>query len=165
MPGLAVGEGDYLVAMVAMDGVELRPLTNPYGLLEGTAGRTIKVTVSSSPSMDGTRDIVVEPIAYEFSLCTQPCVGIDAPDMIKGPVPNDLRRALRSLGRRRTFAVTVVLTLVLAFSISTVVLSTVDRHFWRPLHLAESDRLFTLQLQVDDGRFSPLSHPEYVQFA
>ena len=78
-------------------------------------------------------------------------------------VPSDLRRALRSLARRRTFAVTVVLTLALAFSIPTVVLSTVDRHFWRPLDLAESDRLFTLQLQVDDGRFSPLSHPEYVQ--
>ena len=67
IPGLAVGEGDYLVAV---DGVELRPPTNPYRLLEGTAGRTITVTVSSSPSMDGTRDIVVEPIPYEFALRT-----------------------------------------------------------------------------------------------
>lgn len=78
-------------------------------------------------------------------------------------VPGDLRRALRSLGRRRTFAATVVLTLALAFSIPAVVLSTVDRHFWRPLDLVDPERLFTLQLQFDDGRFSPLSHPEYVQ--
>ena len=78
-------------------------------------------------------------------------------------VPGDLRRALRSLARRRTFAATVVLTLALAFSIPAVVLSTVDRHFWRPLDLADSARLFTLQLQFADGRFSPLSHPEYVQ--
>ena len=79
------------------------------------------------------------------------------------PVPGDLRRALRSLARRRTFAATVVLTLTLAFSIPAVVLSTVDRHFWRPLDLVASDRLFTLQIQAEDGSFSPLSHPEYVQ--
>ena len=62
MPGLEVGEGDYLLAV---DGVELRPPTNPYRLLEGTAGRMITVTVSSSPSPDGGRDIVVEPLANE----------------------------------------------------------------------------------------------------
>ncbi|MCY4120909.1 MAG: ABC transporter permease, partial [Acidobacteria bacterium] len=78
-------------------------------------------------------------------------------------MPSDLRRALRSLAGRRTFAATVVLTLALAFSIPAVVLSTVDRHFWRPLDLSDSERLFTLQLQFDDGRFSPLSHPEYLQ--
>lgn len=78
-------------------------------------------------------------------------------------MPRDLRRALRSLSGRRAFAATVVLTLALAFSIPAVVLSTVDRHFWRPLDLVEPDRLFTLQIQTDDGSFSPLSHPEYVQ--
>jgi len=62
MPGLEVAEGDYLLAV---DGVELRPPTNPYRLLEGTAGRTISLTVSSSPSPDEARDIVVEPIANE----------------------------------------------------------------------------------------------------
>ena len=79
------------------------------------------------------------------------------------PAPSDLRRAFRSLARRRTFAVIAVLTLTLAFSIPAVVLSTVDRHFWRPLDLPGSDRLFTLQIWVEDGYFSPLSHPEYLQ--
>ena len=79
------------------------------------------------------------------------------------PAPSDLRRAFRSLARRRTFAVIAVLTLALAFSIPAVVLSTVDRHFWRPLDLPGSDRLFTLQIRVEDGDFSPLSHPEYLQ--
>lgn len=78
-------------------------------------------------------------------------------------MPNDLRRALRSVFHRRTFSATVVLTLALAFSVPAVVLSTVDRHFWRPLDLIEPDRLLTLQIQVEDGGFSPLSHPEYVQ--
>ena len=62
LPGLEVAEGDYLLAI---DGVELRPPTNPYRLLEGTAGRTISLTVSSSPSPAEARDIVVEPIASE----------------------------------------------------------------------------------------------------
>ena len=78
-------------------------------------------------------------------------------------MPGEFRRALRSLTRRRTFAVIAVLTLALAFSIPAVVLSTVDRHFWRPLDLPGSDRLFTLQIWVEDGYFSPLSHPEYLQ--
>ena len=72
------------------------------------------------------------------------------------PVAGDLGRALRALVRRRAFAVTAVLTLALAFSIPAVVLSTVDRHFWRLLDLADSDRLFTLQIRIEDGRFSPL---------
>ena len=83
--------------------------------------------------------------------------------IILAPVAGDLDRALRALIRRRAFAVTAVLTLALAFSIPAVVLSTVDRHFWRPLDRADSDRLFTLQIRVEDGRFSPLSHPEYLQ--
>jgi tricorn protease len=64
-PGLDVHEGDYLVAI---QGQELRVPTNPYALLEGTAGRTISVTVNSRPGMDGARDIVVEPVGNEGQL-------------------------------------------------------------------------------------------------
>ena len=65
LPGLQVAEGDYLLAV---DGAALRPPDNPYRLLEGTAGRTITLTVSSFPSADETRDIVVEPIPNESGL-------------------------------------------------------------------------------------------------
>ena len=75
----------------------------------------------------------------------------------------DLRRALRSLARRRTYAAAAVLTLALAVSLPVVVLSTLDRHFWRPPDLVDADRLFTLQLLAADGSFPPLSHPEYEQ--
>ena len=78
-------------------------------------------------------------------------------------MPGDLRRALRSLARRRTYAAAVVLTLALAISLPVVVLSTLDRHFWRPPDLIDADRLFTLQLLADDGSLPPLSHPEYEQ--
>ena len=65
LPGMAVAEGDYLLAV---DGSELRAPANPYRMLEGTAGRAITVTVSSAPSLDGARDVVVEPIASEADL-------------------------------------------------------------------------------------------------
>ena len=64
-PGLDVQEGDYLLAV---DGVELRVPTNPYRLLEGTAGRVITLTVASSPSADDAREILVEPTGNEGAL-------------------------------------------------------------------------------------------------
>ncbi len=67
MPGMNVSAGDYLVAI---DGQQLRAPTNPFRLLEGTAGRTITVSVNDSPSMDGARDIVVQPTASENQLRT-----------------------------------------------------------------------------------------------
>ena len=65
IPGMAVAEGDYLVAV---DGIALRAPTNPFSLLEGTAGRTTTVSVSESPSLDGARELIVEPISNEGSL-------------------------------------------------------------------------------------------------
>jgi tricorn protease len=64
-PGLGVAEGDFLVAV---DGHELRSPTNPFELLEGTAGRTVRLSVNDSPSMDGAREIVVEPTRNEGQL-------------------------------------------------------------------------------------------------
>ncbi len=64
-PGLGVAEGDYLLAVA---GRPLRAPTNPYALLEATAGRTITLTVASTPDPAAGRDIVVEPIASEGQL-------------------------------------------------------------------------------------------------
>ncbi|MCJ7581113.1 MAG: PDZ domain-containing protein [Candidatus Aminicenantes bacterium] len=65
VPGLNVKEGDYLLKI---DGRDLRAPTNPFMLLEGTAGRTIKLTVNAKPSPDGARDIFVEPVSSEGQL-------------------------------------------------------------------------------------------------
>ncbi|MGD2154303.1 MAG: PDZ domain-containing protein, partial [Gemmatimonadales bacterium] len=67
VPGMEVNEGDYLLAI---DGRELRVPTNPYMLLEGTAGRTIAITVGSRPTMDGARELFVEPTSSERGLRT-----------------------------------------------------------------------------------------------
>jgi len=64
-PGMEVDEGDYLVAI---DGEPLRAPINPYRLLEGTAGRTITVSVNDTPSLDGARKIVTEPTFSEGGL-------------------------------------------------------------------------------------------------
>ncbi len=64
-PGMDVKEGDYLVAI---DGREVRPPTNPFMLLEGTAGRTITVRVNARPGLDGSRELMVEPTANEGQL-------------------------------------------------------------------------------------------------
>ena len=64
IPGMDVSEGDHLLAV---EGVELLAPDNPYRLLEGTAGRTITLTVASSP--DGERrDVLVEPTGSEAGL-------------------------------------------------------------------------------------------------
>lgn len=64
-PGMGVSEGDFIVAI---DGVPLSPPTNPFELLEGTAGRTVTLTVNDQPSMDGATEVVVEPVGNEGQL-------------------------------------------------------------------------------------------------
>ncbi|UCF38028.1 MAG: PDZ domain-containing protein, partial [Acidobacteriota bacterium] len=67
IPGLNVSVGDYLVAI---DGKPLRVPENPFRLLEGTAGRTITVSVSNQPSIEDAREMLVEPASSERELRT-----------------------------------------------------------------------------------------------
>jgi tricorn protease len=65
LPGLGVQEGDWLLAI---DGQALAAPTNPYRLLEGTAGRTITVTVGATTALDDARTIHVEPVANDSGI-------------------------------------------------------------------------------------------------
>jgi tricorn protease len=65
IPGMDVSEGDFLLAI---DGTPVRAPQNPYRLLEGTAGRTITLTVSATTDMAAAHDIIVEPIGNEGGL-------------------------------------------------------------------------------------------------
>lgn len=67
LPGLDVNKGDYLLAI---EGRELRAPTNPFALLEGTAGRTIAITVNDRPTMEGAKDVYVVPTGNEGQLRT-----------------------------------------------------------------------------------------------
>lgn len=67
LPGLGVKTGDYILAI---NGQPLTANTNPYGLLEQTAGREITLTVNSSPSKNGAKEILVKPVRSERGLRT-----------------------------------------------------------------------------------------------
>lgn len=64
-PGVKVKEGDYLLAV---NGQDLRAPENPYALLVNTVGQNVTLTVNSQPSAEGSRQVVVRPIASELSL-------------------------------------------------------------------------------------------------
>ena len=65
LPGIDVKEGDYILSI---NGKPLTTVVNPYSLLEQTAGREIYITVNSSPTETGAREILVKPISSERNL-------------------------------------------------------------------------------------------------
>ena len=66
-PGIGVKVGDFIVAI---EGRPLKAGTNPFELLEGTAGRTIRLTVNNKPNTDGAKTINVVPTSTERGLRT-----------------------------------------------------------------------------------------------
>lgn len=63
--GVHLNEGDYLLAI---DGRELAPDTNPYELLQGKAGRELRLLVNDRPSTDSARTVCMQTIASEQKL-------------------------------------------------------------------------------------------------
>ncbi|MDX2152077.1 MAG: PDZ domain-containing protein [Bryobacteraceae bacterium] len=64
-PGVDVSTGDYILAI---GGVELRAPDNIYRLLDGTANRQTVLTVNSTPSLEGARQVKVVPVPSEAAL-------------------------------------------------------------------------------------------------
>jgi len=64
-PGIDVKEGDYILAI---NGTTLDSKTNPYALLEQTAGREITIMVNSQPTLTNARSILVKPVSNERGL-------------------------------------------------------------------------------------------------
>jgi tricorn protease len=67
-PGANVAVGDYILAI---NGVELKAPDNIYRLLDGTANRQTALTVSSTPSLAGARNVTVLPVSNEQGLRTR----------------------------------------------------------------------------------------------
>jgi tricorn protease len=65
VPGVAVAPGDYLLAI---DGQELRAGDEPYRLLAGTAGRTVRLLVNAKSTAQGAREVSVQPLPDERDL-------------------------------------------------------------------------------------------------
>ena len=64
-PGLEVNEGDYIVGI---NGVELTGSTDPFQLLDGTAGEQTILHVNSKAKFEGHHTVIVEPIRSENAL-------------------------------------------------------------------------------------------------
>ena len=67
-PGANVAVGDYILAI---NGIELKAPDNIYRLLDGTANRQTSLTVNSTPSMTGARNVTVMPVTSEQGLRTR----------------------------------------------------------------------------------------------
>lgn len=64
-PGIQVKEGDFIVAV---NQIPANSVGNLYELLMGTAGKTVELSVNSTPSAEGARKVLVKPIASESAL-------------------------------------------------------------------------------------------------
>ncbi len=64
-PGVRVKEGDYILAV---NGVPVDVTRAPWAAFEGLAGTTVSLTVNSTPSMQGSRTVVVETLTDETRL-------------------------------------------------------------------------------------------------
>ncbi len=64
-PGVDVHAGDYLLAV---NGRQLKAPANPYEQFVNTANENVTLTINSKPTMDGSRDVTVQPLPNEFNL-------------------------------------------------------------------------------------------------
>jgi tricorn protease len=64
-PGVNVKEGEYLLAV---NGHGLRAPQTPYELLAETVGQNVTLTVNAKAGEEGSRNVVVKPIASEYRL-------------------------------------------------------------------------------------------------
>lgn len=64
-PGVKVKQGDYLLAV---NRVPLDPGKDPWSTLQGLAGTSVLLTVSDTPKMEGSREVLVETLKNEYRL-------------------------------------------------------------------------------------------------
>lgn len=64
-PGVDFKEGDYVLAI---NGLPLGTLPDPFAGFAGLAGQTVELTVNSSPEFEGAHSILVKPLASEGRL-------------------------------------------------------------------------------------------------
>ncbi|HVT13297.1 MAG TPA: PDZ domain-containing protein [Fimbriimonadaceae bacterium] len=64
-PGVHAKAGEYILAI---DGQELKDSNDIYELLEGKAGKQVKIKIGPNPDGTGSRECIVVPVASEFAL-------------------------------------------------------------------------------------------------
>jgi tricorn protease len=64
-PGIDVNEGDYILAV---NGVSIDTSRDPFAAFQGLGEQTVALTINSNPSMEGSREVLVETMTSEFQL-------------------------------------------------------------------------------------------------
>jgi tricorn protease len=64
-PGIAVKEGDYLLAV---NGIAMDTSKDPWAAFQGLAGKTVALQVNGSPSQTGAREVVVKTLTSDTLL-------------------------------------------------------------------------------------------------
>jgi tricorn protease len=65
LPGLKVSEGDYIIAV---NGIRLDVSQEPYAAFQGLAGKTVELTINSTPGTEGSRSVIVDLMDDETRL-------------------------------------------------------------------------------------------------
>jgi len=63
--GVDVSVGDYILAI---NGEEIGATDNPFRVLQGKAGAPLTLTVNDAPDLDGSREVIVNPVTNELAL-------------------------------------------------------------------------------------------------
>ena len=61
-PGVEISAGDYLLAV---NGIPVDTAHEPWAALAGLAGKTVELTIGTTPSTEGARRILVETLTDE----------------------------------------------------------------------------------------------------
>jgi macrolide transport system ATP-binding/permease protein len=91
-------------------------------------------------------------------------LGGDSRNTMLGDIWQDVRYAVRMLGKNPGFAVIAVLTLGLGLGANTAIFSLVNTALLRPLPVDRPDRLVTLNDGVERRMFPAFSYPNYKDF-
>jgi predicted permease len=91
-------------------------------------------------------------------------LGSNRRNFMLGDIWQDMRHAVRTLGKSPGFAVIAVLTLGLGLGANTAIFSLVNTALLRPLPVERPDRLVTLSDAAERRPFPAFSYPNYKDF-
>jgi macrolide transport system ATP-binding/permease protein len=123
------------------------------------AQRAALAELSESDSLTRELRVGERPAPRESVL-----LGSNRRNSMLGDIWQDIRYAVRTLGKNPGFAVIAVLTLGLGLGANTAIFSLVNTALLRPLPVERPDRLVTLTDAAERRMFPAFSYPNYKDF-